>query len=99
MARLCGGKAPSVKRSDRVAAWLGSVLSVLVGVWALVSVTLPFGVVGGAVAALFGLVFGVLALFAHAWGRWRKIATAGIAISAFALVVAVAEVAYVVLAE
>ena len=50
-------------------------------------------------AALFGLVFGVLALFARAWGRWRKIALAGIAISTLALVVAAAVVVYVVLSE
>ena len=88
-----------MNRSDRATAWLGSVLSVLVGVWALGSVAFPFGVIGGAVAALFGLAFGVLALFARAWGRWRKIAVAGIAISTLALVVAAAEVVYVVLSE
>jgi hypothetical protein len=79
-----------------LAAWLGSILSVVVGVWALVSVALPFGLIGGAVAALFGLAFGVLALFARARGRWRKIAVAGIAISTLALLVAAAEVVYVV---
>ena len=84
-------------RSDRAVVWLGSVLSLVVGVWALVSVALPFGLIGGAVAALFGLVFGALALFAHAWGRWRKIAVSGIAISTLALLVAAAVVAYVVL--
>ena len=88
-----------VSRSDRAVVWLGSVLSVLVGVWALGSIAVPFGLIGGAVAALFGLVFGVLALFAHAWGRWRKIAVAGIAISTFALLVAAAEVVYLVLSE
>ena len=67
--------------------------------WALVSVALPFGLIGGAVAALFGLAFGVLALFAHAWGRWRKIAVVGIAISTLALLVAAAEVVYVVLSD
>ena len=86
-------------RSDRAAARLGSVLSIFVGAWALVSVALPFGLIGGAVAALFGLTFGVIALFAHAWGKWRKIALAGIAISTFALVAAVAVVVYVVLSE
>ena len=69
-----------MSRSDRAAVRLGSVLSVLVGVWALFSVLFPFGLIGGAVGALFGLVFGVLALFARAWGRWRKTAVAGIAI-------------------
>ena len=88
-----------MKQSDRVAVWLGSVLSVFVGAWALVSVALPFGLIGGAVAALFGLIFGVIALFAHAWGKWRKIALAGIAISTFALVVAAAVVVYVVVSE
>ena len=86
-------------RSDRAAARLGSVLSIFVGAWALVSVALPFGRIGGAVAALFGLTFGVIALLAHAWGRWRKIAVAGIAISTCAFVVAAAEVVYVVLSE
>ena len=88
-----------MSRSDRVTAWLGAVLSVFVGVWALGSLALPFGLVGGAVAALFGLAFGVLALFARAWGRWRKIAVAGIAISTLALLVAAAEVVYFVLSE
>jgi len=74
-------------------------LSIVVGVWGLASVALPFGVIGGAVAALFGLSFGVLAILGHAWGRWRKTALAGIAVSSLALVVAAAEVVYVVLAE
>jgi hypothetical protein len=85
--------------SDRAAVWLGSILSVVVGVWALGSVALPFGVIGGAVAALFGLAFGGLAVLAHAWGRWRKTALVGIAVSSLALLVAAAEVVYVVLAE
>jgi hypothetical protein len=50
-------------------------------------VAIPFGVIGRAVAAAFGLVFGVLALLGHAWGRWRKIAFVGIAISSLALLV------------
>jgi MFS family permease len=77
---------------DRAAVRLGSVLSVAVGVWALGTVALPFGVIGGAVAALFGLVFGVLAVRAHAWGGWRKAALVGIAISILAVLVAAAEV-------
>ena len=85
--------------SDRAAVWLGSILSVVLGVWALGSVALPFGVIGGAVAALFGLAFGALAVLAHAWGGWRKTALVGIAMSILALLVAAAEVVYVVLAE
>jgi hypothetical protein len=73
-----------MSRSDRAVVWVGSVLSVFVGAW---------------VAALFGLAFGVLALFAHAWGRWRKIAVAGIGISTLALVVAAAVGVYIVLSE
>jgi hypothetical protein len=60
---------------------------------------LPFGPIGGAVGALFGLVFGGLAVLAHAWGGWRKAALVGIAISILALLVAAAEVVYIVLAE
>jgi hypothetical protein len=85
--------------SDRAAVWLGSVLSVAVGVWALGSLALPFGVIGGAVAALFGLAFGGLAVLAHAWGGWRKAALVGIAISTITLLVATAEVVSFVLAE
>jgi hypothetical protein len=85
--------------SDRAAVWLGSVLSLAVGVWALGSLALPFGVMGGAVAALFGLAFGGLAVLAHAWGGWRKTALVGIAISTLALLLATAEVVYFVLAE
>jgi membrane associated rhomboid family serine protease len=46
---------------------LGSVLSVVVAIWGLGSVALPFGLVGGAAAALFGLTFGVLAIRTKAW--------------------------------
>jgi len=38
---------------------LGSVLSVVAGLWALGTVALPFGVVAGSATALFGLAFGV----------------------------------------
>jgi membrane associated rhomboid family serine protease len=85
--------------SDRTAVWLASVLSVAVGTWALGSVALPFGVIGGAVAALFGLAFGVLAFLAHARGRWRRAARLGIAINGLALLVAGAEAVYIVLAD
>ena len=88
-----------MQASDRAAVWLGSVLSVVVGVWALGSVALPFGLIGGAVAALFGLAFGGLAVLARARGRWRKTAFIGIAISTLALLVAAAEVIYFVVAE
>jgi hypothetical protein len=40
--------------SDRAAVRLGSVLSVVVSLWGLGSVALPFGLVGGVAAALFG---------------------------------------------
>ena len=49
--------------------------------------------------ALFGVAFGGIAVLAHAWGGWRKTALVGIAISILALLVAAAEVVYVVLAE
>ncbi|SRR6266516_1376033 len=93
------GKLVVMRASDRAAVWLGSVLSVVVGLWALGSVAFPFGLIGGAVASLFGLAFGGLAVFAPAWGRWRKTAFVGIAISSLALLVAAAEVLYVVLTE
>jgi membrane associated rhomboid family serine protease len=48
--------------SERAAVRLGSVLSVVVGLWGLGSLALPFGLVGGAAAALFGLTFGILAI-------------------------------------
>jgi hypothetical protein len=81
-----------MKRSDRLAARLGSILSVVLGVYGLAVMPIPFGVVGGSVAALFGLAFGVLGLLANAWGRWRTAARAGIVISSLALVVAAPEV-------
>jgi hypothetical protein len=59
----------------------------------------PFGVVAGTAAALFGLAFGVLAVFANAAGRWRKTAFVGIGASCLALLIALAEVLYVVLVE
>jgi hypothetical protein len=89
-----------MKPSDRLTARLGSILSILVAVWGLLAVAaVPFGVVGGAAAAVFALVFGVLALLSHAWGRWRTTALAGIAISILALLVFAGEVVYVVLFE
>jgi hypothetical protein len=84
--------------SERAAVRLGSALSVLVGLWALGLLAVPLGVVGGAGAAIFGLTFGSLAIHGHAWGRWRKIALVGIAISGLALLVAAAEVVLLVIA-
>jgi hypothetical protein len=47
-----------------------------------------FGEVGGAAAAAgFGLLLGVVALVAGAWGEWRRAALIGIALAALALVV------------
>jgi len=77
--------------SDRLAARLASISSVVLGIYGLAVMPIPFGVVAGSVAALFGLAFGVLGLLANAWGRWRTAARAGIAISGLALVVATAE--------
>ena len=71
-----GGTSLFMKASDRVAVRVASILSIVLAVWGLAFVAFPFGAVGGAVAAAFGLVFGVLALVSHAWGRWRKTATA-----------------------
>jgi hypothetical protein len=85
--------------SDRLVVWLSSTLSVVVGVWALGSVALPFGVLGGGAAALFGLAFGALAVRAQAWGRWRKDAFVGVGANSLALLVALAEVVYVLVAE
>lgn len=50
-------------------------------------------------AALFGLTFGVLAILSDAWGRWRRTAFVGIGLSSLALLVAVGEFVYVVIAE
>lgn len=80
-----------MRTSDRLAVRLESILSVVLGVWGLVVMPLPFGAVGGTGAAAFGLVFGVLALLSHAWGRWRKAALVGIAISCLALLVLAGE--------
>jgi hypothetical protein len=73
--------------SDRLAARLGAILSILFGLWGLAFAANPIGAIGGAGAAVFGLAFGLLALHCRAWGRWRKAALAGIAISALALIV------------
>jgi hypothetical protein len=88
-----------MRASDRAAVCVASPLSVVVGVWALGSVVFPFGVIGGAAAAAFGLAFGGLAIRAQAWGRWRKTAFVGIGASCLALLIALAEVLYVVLVE
>jgi hypothetical protein len=69
-------------------------LSILLAVWGLAFVAIPFGAVGGAGAAVFGLIFGVIALLGHAWGRWRKIAVGGIAISGLALLIFAVLIAY-----
>jgi hypothetical protein len=45
-------------------------------VWELGSVSLLFGVIGGAAAMLFGLALGGLAACAKAGGRWQKTASA-----------------------
>ena len=55
--------------------------------WGLLFVGVPFGSVGGAAAAGFGLLFGVLALLSGAWGGWRRAALIGIALACFALLV------------
>ena len=87
-----------MRTSDRAAVKLGSVLSVVAGVWALGTVALPFGVIAGSATALFGLAFGGLAVLAHAWGGWRKAAFVGIAMSILTLLVVAALLVYVVLA-
>ena len=85
--------------TDQAAVGLGSVLSLFVGLWSLASLALPFGVVGGGFGALFGLVFGALAMFARATGRWRTTALVGITVSSLALIVAAAELVYLVLSD
>ena len=81
---------------DRAAVRLGSVLAVVMGAWALVSMASPFGAVAGTGAALFGLTFGVLAVAAKAWGRWRQTALVGVGCNCLALFVSAAEVVYAV---
>jgi hypothetical protein len=76
-----------VKANHGLPARLGAILSVVLGLWGLAFAATPIGAVGGASAAVFGIAFGVLALLSHAWGRWRKVALAGLAISILALVV------------
>jgi membrane associated rhomboid family serine protease len=79
--------------------WLGSILSAVIGVWALLSMASPFGLIAGTAAALLGLAFGVLAAAAHARGSWRKTALVGIATSGLALFIAAAEVLYALVLE
>jgi len=86
-------------RFSSVVVSLGSILSVVVGAWALLSMASPFGVVAGTAAALFGLAFGAFAFAAHAGGRWRTTALAGIVANSLALFVAAALVVYVVVVE
>jgi hypothetical protein len=85
-----------MRTSERVAARLEAILSVVLGIWGLVVMPFPFAVVGGAGAAVCGLVLGVLALLTPAWGRWRKAAFVGIAISCLALLVLVGEIVFFV---
>jgi membrane associated rhomboid family serine protease len=93
------GNFASMGPSERAAVRLGSALSVVAGLWGLSAVAFPFGLVGGAGAALFGLTFGVLAIRTRAWGQWRKTALIGIGISSLTLLVAAAEVVYFVISE
>jgi hypothetical protein len=88
-----------VRPTDQAAVGIGSVLSLFVGLWSLASLALPFGVVGGGFGALFGLVFGALAILARATGRWRTTALVGITVSSVALIVAAAELVYLVLTD
>jgi hypothetical protein len=76
-----------MRKSDRFATKLASILSLVVALWGLAFVASPIGAVGGAGAAVFGLLFGFLALRGHASGRWRNAALAGIAAGSLALVV------------
>jgi hypothetical protein len=85
-----------MKTSDRLTVRLSSIISIVLGVWGLAVMPFPFGVVGGSGAAVLGVVFGALALLSRAWGRWRKTALAGIAISSLALLAAAAEVVFFV---
>jgi hypothetical protein len=66
---------------------IAALLSVVLGAWGLLFVASPIGTVGGAAAAAFGLLFGLLALSGGVSGRWQKTAVAGIAVSSLALVV------------
>jgi hypothetical protein len=79
-----------------VATRVASILSIVLALWGLASVATLLGAVGGAGAAVFGLVFGVLALHGRPSGRWRKTALAGVAISVLALAVFAVVVAIVV---
>jgi hypothetical protein len=83
-----------VKTSDRLAVRVGSTLSIFLAVWGLAFVAFPFGSIGGAVAAAFGLVLGVLALASQAWGRWRTTAITGIVISSLALLIFAVLIAF-----
>jgi membrane protease YdiL (CAAX protease family) len=83
----------------RPAARIAAILSIVLAVWGLAFVAFPFGAIGAAIAAAFGLVFGCLALRRGAWGRWRKAALAGSAISILVLVIFAAEVVFLVFFE
>ena len=68
-----------------MAARVSAALSAFLSTWGLL--TVGFGLVGGAIAALFGVVFGILALLSGAWGGWRRTALIGISLGGLALVV------------
>jgi hypothetical protein len=100
---LSGNLRP-VGASDRAAVRLGSVLSVVVGLWGLGSVALPLVLFPWEWSAArpllsLGLTFGFLAIRTKAWGRWRKAALVGIGISGLTLLVAAGEVVYFVVGE
>jgi hypothetical protein len=75
-----------------VATRIASILSILFALWGLAFVAMPFGAIGGAGAAVFGLAFGALALHGRPRGRWRKSALTGVAVSILALAVFVVVV-------
>ena len=73
--------------SERLAARLAAILSVILALWGLAFAATSFGAIGGAGAAVFGLALGAVALLSHAWGRWRLTALTGIGMSILALFV------------
>jgi hypothetical protein len=85
-----------MRKSDRFATKLASILSLVVTLWGLAFVASPIGAVGGAGAAVLGLLLGSLALRGHVSGRWRTAALAGIAAGSLALLVFVIIVILVV---
>jgi hypothetical protein len=86
-----------VRTSDRWTARVGSILSAFISVWGLLAVGgIPYGSIAGAVAAVFAVAFGLIALANHAWGRWRKVAIAGIAIGVVTLLIFAVLLAFLV---